>query len=653
MANRDNHARPSRPNTDQSTSEAHSRRRVLKALGATGVAAGVAGCLGGGSDDSAATATSEETSSPDTETLQPENIPRGGTFKVATTSTTNGLNAFRIGDGQTSARVNSVMDAGFSRTGEAYEDILPLWFEDFSVSEPVDQIEITLRDNLEYGNGYGELTADDYLWNLNNLWRPDWTAFTYSHLFNVGADNTPITFEKVDKYTIRETIPEPRPFFPYNEPLGGMYPIPKALAKPYVEAEDADGLEQDEEVMRAAFNGNLGPWDLKRWSQQSVMAFERAEDYYLRQWAKRDDRVPEVMANAPYFDEFHMQYFNKASTAREALKGGEIDRVSIPSTDVPEFRDQGGIELYKNPYRSWSGYLGINHRANGWTQLRNKKVRHAMAHIYHNEFIVENILNGRAGVQNTLHPTWGPYAPENPTTFSGSLDEARRLLKEGTSNDYGYSGDTFVGPDGNQVELTIVYQSGQTDDLRAAYLKKRLGKVGIKLNQETTSWPNLMSNYFKTTETAPGFSGEPGYGDENRQPSDYNRGPQDEAVSAQPWDFMLTLGFDYGPNTPASTITNLFGTEQSFNSYGYAPDRDLAGMRDAAQTAASRDAAKAKITEMLEYLSEERPVIFEYNPYNFYAYNDSVENIPDSPANDYYVEERYSEMYFSDGASGR
>ncbi|WP_239524331.1 ABC transporter substrate-binding protein [Halogeometricum borinquense] len=652
-----------RDNTNQGGGASFGRRRLIKYLAATGVATSLAGCSGGDSSGTAttgdSTATGGSTAGDATEQPSSDEIPAGGTFKKAVTATTNGLNVFRVGDGETTARIELVMDQGFTRLGPEYDNILPLWFEDVTVEQPVNQIEIKLRENLQFGEEYGELTADDYLWCIDNIWKADWASFAYANDFYVGKDDKPIQFEKVDKYTIRETIPSSRPFFPYNEPLSYQFPIPKELAKPYVEEQDAEGLEKDDSIMRATFNGNLGPWDLKNWKQQSVMEFERAEDYYLRKWAKEDDRVPDVFAEAPFFDEYHLQYFDKQQTARQALQADEIDTAYIPSTKISSYKQKEGLKLYKNPYRSWSGYLGINQRANGWSQLRNKKVRHAMAHIYNNDFIVKNILKGRAEVQNTLHPAWGPYSPDDVATFDGSLEKAKQLLKEGTSSDYGYSGDKFVGPDGEQVELTLVYQSDELDDLRAAYLKKRLGKVGIKLTQQTTSWPSLMKNYFNCTNPAEGVSDAEnlGYGEDGKDhPSIYNHGPWDKAVSSKSWDFMLTLGFEYGPLTPAGTIASLFSEEGNFNAYGYTPGKDLAAMRDEAQTAESREAAVGTIQEMLAYLSEERPVIFEYNPYNYYAYRNNVEGMGQSPPDshfDYRTDRWTAKMYFSDGTSGR
>lgn len=646
------------------TDVSEKRRRILKAIGVAGAAGTIAGCTGGGEEgtptDTANTTgptpkSATETATPDTNWAD---VPKGGTFIYGTTSTSRALNALRLGDGATSDRVHNLVDYGFERDGPEYEDVTPYLFEDFQVSDDLTSMTIKLRENLKFGNDYGEVTADDYLWTLRNIWNVDWFPFTYQYTFSVGKDDTPIEFEKVDKYTIKESIPESRPFFPYGEPLGGYIPIPKELAKPYVEEEDAEGLFKDKEIVETQFNGNLGPWDLKRYSEQSVVVFERAEDYYLREHAESDDRVPDAYSEAPFFDEYKIQHFSKESTIRQALKGGEIDYAGIPPTKIGSFENRDGVQVYENPFVSYSGYMGMNHRANGWEGIRNTKVRHAFANLYDREFVVKNIMNGRGGIQRTLYPTWGPYYPEDGVRgHDGKISKAKQLLKEGTSSDYGYNGNgEFVDGNGEQVELTMVYVSGTQDDLRASYTIKRFEKAGIAINEQTTSWSSLLTNYFYTKDPAEGVgTDEPiGYGEDGKtHPSVYNYGPWDKAVSSNDWDLMHTLGFSYGPLDPSGTINSLFGEEQTFNAYGYTPSKSIADLTDQAKTASSREEARSTIQEIMTVLAEEQPVVFESNPYSYGAYNDRAKNLPESPAKNYYVDQNWDTMYFEDGESGR
>lgn len=639
------------------------RRKILKGLGAAGAAGAFAGCSGGPEDTPTDTSnTPSATPEPVTDTPTPDTnwaeVPKGGTFIYGTTSTSRALNALRLGDGSTSDRVHNLVDYGFLRDGPEYENVTPYLFEDFTVSDDLTSMTITLRDNLEFGNDYGAVTADDYLWTLRNIWNVDWFPFTYQYTFSVGADNTPIEFEKVDKYTIKQSIPEPRPFFPYSEPLGGYIPIPQELGQPYVDEEDVEGLFQDDEIVRTQFNGNLGPWDLDRYSEQSVVVFDRADDYYLREVAESDDNVPDAYGEAPFFDQYKIQHFSRDSTIRQALKAGEIDYAGIPPTKTGSFEDREGVKLYENPFVAYSNYLGMNHRANGWEGMQNKKVRHAFANLYDREFVVKNIMNGRGGVQRTLYPTWGPYYPEGGVrSHEGTVSKAKELLKEGTSSDYGYNGSgEFVDGDGEQVELTMVYVSGTQDDLRASYTIQRFEKAGIAINEQTTSWASLLTTYFYTNQPAEGVGAdEPiGYGDDGQtHPSVYNYGPRDKAVSPKDWDLMNTLGFSYGPLDPAGTMEALFGEEATFNAYGYKPSKSIADLTDKAKSAPSREEARSTIQEIMTLLAEEQPVVYESNPYSYGGYNDRAKNLPESPAANYYVDQNWDTMYFEDGENGR
>lgn len=633
----------------------------MQTLGAAGAIGFTAGCstqdetpTEGQSTDPGTDATDTPTPSP-TPTETP--LQHGGTFIDGSSSDSRAVNALRIGDGTTSDRVAQLFDAGWIRNSPSYDDIMGLWFEEVNISDSLDVITLKLRDNLEYGNPYGQLTAEDYLWNIENVFTADWFNYTYGYTFSVGKDDTPIEHSKEGKLTIRQELPAPRPFFPYNNPLGYVIPVPREIIEPYMENEDAEGVDQDEQIRLSTYSGNLGPWKLTDYKSQSVVSFERNDDYYLREVAEDDDSVPDIWAEAPYFDNYQVQYFSEDSTARQALKADEIDRYPIPATKLSSFQNADNLFLYTNPYIAYSDYLGINQRANGWSQLRNKKVRQAISHLYDNDFVVENLLNGKGTTQDTLHPQWGPYYPEDGLwKDDGSLETAKQLLEEGTSSDYGYSGDTFVDGNGEQVELECVYVSGTTDDLRVEYTKKRLEEAGIKLNLTSTSWASLITQYFYTRNPAEGVADdEPiGYGsDGSEHPSVYNYGPRDKAVGAKSWDLMHTLGFSYGPLDPSGTVAALFAEKETFNAYGYIPSESIVDLRDEAKTADSIEAASSTVAEMMGLISEERPVAFESNYFSYMGYRDDVRGVPESPAASYFENQNHDLMAFEGGSANR
>jgi peptide/nickel transport system substrate-binding protein len=630
----------------------------MQSLGAAGAIGFTAGCSQPDETETEPPGGTPEGDDTPTATPTPEPLQHGGTFIDGTISDSRAVNPLRLGDGSTSDRAAQLFDAGWARNSPQYDDIEPYWFESVDVADSLDVVELTLRDNLEYGNPYGQLKAEDYLWNIENIFKSDWYNYTYSYTFSVGKDDEPIQFSKPDDLTIRMELPEPRPFFPYNNPLGYVIPVPREIVEPYMEEEDAEGLDQDDQIRLATFSGNLGPWKLTNYKPQSVVSYERNEDWYMRDVAEDDDRVRDILAEAPFFDSYQIQYFSEESTGRQALAAGEIDRFNIPATKLSNFQNDDDLTIYTNPYIAYSDYLGMNQRANGWTQMRNKKVRQAFSNLYDNDFVVENILNGKGTTQDTLHPQWGPYYPDEDTLFQdeGSLDRAKTLLEEGTSSDWGYSGDEFVGPDGEQLELDLVYVSSTDDDLRVEYTKQRFNEAGIALNLNSTSWASLITQYFYTRQPAEGVGeDEPiGYGPEGSEhPAVYNWGPRDKAVSAKSWDLMHTLGFSYGPLDPSGTVAALFAEKETFNAYGHVPENSLVELRDKAKTAESIEAATTTVSEMMGQISESRPVAFESNYFSYNGYRDRVRGLPENPAPSYFVDQEKDIMAFEDGSSGR
>jgi peptide/nickel transport system substrate-binding protein len=636
------------------------RRKMMQMLGAGGGTAFIAGCSTG-EDTPTPTSGGED---PDTDTPTPtatptpEPLQHGGTFIDATTGSASAVNALLLSDGSTQDRVFQVFDGGYNRNSPEYADISPRWFSEYDIADSLDTVTIKLQENLEYGNPYGDLNAETYMWNIENLFNADWYSYAYKSEFTYGTERKPYQFEKTGTYEITVSVDQPRPFFPYNIPLGYTIPVPRDIVEPYMEEEDAEGLEQDERINLSDYSGNLGPWKLADYKSQSVYSYERNDDYYLRELVEDDDRIDDVYAEAPYFDNYKVQYFQDDGTARQALKAGEVDRVAIPSSKLNNFKGEDGLEIFTNPYIAYTDWMGINHRANGWSQLKNKKVRQALAHLYDNDAVVENILGGKGTTQDTLHPQWGPYYPSDDNLWKddGSMETAKTLLEEGTSSDFGYSGDTFVDGNGDQVELTIVYVSGTTDDLRVEYTKKRLEDAGFSINVESTSWTNLLYTYFAANKPADGVDAEEmGYGEDNFNPAGpFNKGPADEAVSSKSWDLMHTLGGGYGPLTPAGTVIAFLGERGFLNAFGYSAESgDLAALRDEANTAESIEAARSTVAEMFKIVSEERPVIFESNYFDYDGYNSRVVGKPKSPAASYFTDIDKDVMAFEDGESGR
>ncbi|HET7325388.1 MAG TPA: peptide-binding protein, partial [Halococcus sp.] len=111
----------------------------------------------------------------------------------------------------------------------------------------------------------------------------------------------------------------------------------------------------------------------------------------------------------------------------------------------------------------------------------------------------------------------------------------------------------------------------------------------------------------------------------------------DKAVSSEPWDLMLTLGFEYPPTDPSGLVADLYAEQGNFNLYGYTPSKDIEAMRQKAKTASSRDAAKNTIQEMFSLVADEQASVFESNYYGYRGFRKKVQGLPESPLKNYWV----------------
>lgn len=631
------------------------RRDLMKYLGAGGAAA-LAGCGGGGDDGSDPTT---EGDGQDTTDGEAEGPVMGGRFTLGRRNDAQTLNPLRISDGSTSDRVYQLMDGGLARQTE--EDIAPYWFESWELSDSLDVVDVKLRENLSFGSyegtDYGDLTADTYLENISELFT-GWYPYTYAYNYTVGGEE--ISFSKEGEYSIRMELPSPQPLWYFKSGMKFSLVVPETIIDRYAENQNVEGLDEDPEVVNCRFNGNLGPWDLNRWSRQSIIVFDRNDDWYLRDAdmsAFEPGPQAEDYTEAPYFDQFAFQVFNSDNTIRQALRTGQIQQAGISVQRVDSFEEDPNTKVTRDPFVSYSSYMGLNQRANGWEPLRNQEVRYAMANLYNRNFVVENVIEGEGEVQGTLHPGWGPYYPDDIKEFDWSVETAQDLLESGTGSDYGYdSGGTFRGPEGEQVDLTLVYQPGTLDDLRAQYIADRFGEAGINVQYETQSFGAILRNFFAVTQPAEGFEqGEIGYGPDNSQhPGQYNYGPRDRAVGRNPWDLMITLGFSYGPYDPTGTVAALLDKRGAFNAYGHVPDVDVsyADARDRISAITDQEELRSETRELLRLCGEDQPLVFESNPIGYTATYETVQGPNTSgEVGSYFGGFEYNQLWYENGQS--
>ncbi|MFB6280902.1 MAG: ABC transporter substrate-binding protein [Haloferacaceae archaeon] len=588
------------------------RRRLLRAL-AAGASVSVAGCSGENGDGGDGGGTARG--------------PGDRSFIAGTTSGAQSLSPAVISDEATDNRLNLLYDTG----GVVDDDDIGFegrLLESWSLSDDARRVTYTVRDGLEWGAGYGQLTAEDYVYTARNLFLSDWANYSQRPFFYLGGE--PIQYERTGRLTFEARLPQRRPNWLHEDVLYGVYPLPKELIRKYEPTDggegDIQGLNRDEAITSGDLNGNLGPFDLVSWEKGQRMVVTRNEDYYLADTDVDDG----AFRGSPALDNYTYQVFDERTTGYSAIKAGDITSIGVEARKVSELSGASGVKLWNSEFGSGIFWLNLNFRANGWPPLRRSRtVRQAMAHLLDRSTLIDQIFDGNANPVDTFHPRWGPYYDdEKIVTFEPSTETARRKLREGTSGDYGYNArDEFVGPDGEQVELKLVIDNtSQQGEIVGNFMRQRLEAVGIGVTIDGLPFNRIITTYMhNSVQNNPDYSGEPAY-----KAGPYNAGPPEQAVSKEPWDIIYGVGFSTSPYAPWQPIKGTLTPRATFNFTGYrTDDYDIAGTIAEAPSA-SPERTQRMMTDLFGFLSRDQPFVWAFNEHNNVAYRQGVQNLPEA-----------------------
>ncbi|AZH25551.1 ABC transporter substrate-binding protein [Haloplanus aerogenes] len=580
------------------------RRDVLKLIGATGVA-GLAGCSGNGGNDGGGESSDRSVQ---------------GTYVSASSVDAQSLNWLTIADATSGSYVTATLDGAWAIKPE--REIFPLW-ADYSTDDGR-VYEIELRENLEWGAGYGQMTAEDWVYMITNVFqaRPNWSGYpnadSWFRMNPESSEREPIPVEQTGTRTFEIRLFEVDPSFPFKPVLWRQQCIPKGILEKYVPDQDTEGLQQDEELNTLAYTGNLGPYTYEQWERSARYTVTRNEDYYL----KDVEGVPERFTEAPYFDQQVVRVISEESTRLGALESGEVDSAGIPPDKANRFENLPNVNVNVTP-QPYARIIVYNMRANGWEPFRSKAVRRALAFAVNKETVVQNILRGYGQVSQTMQPKWSQWYVDSEVEEFGVGDrygpEATRSRLESALSDteYAYDGETLVDGSGEQVTLSIYYDSGQpTEGTIAEFIAQEFGEnAGIDVQPEAVSSSTFQSNYVQTS--AP----------EGTEPEwtagVFNGGPRDVATSAEPWDMSINLQFNTYPFTPASS-KGFFERQGGINYYGYYPDSDIAELYEQASATTDETRRQELFGRAFGLISEEQPFGFLAMPSSVSGYADNV-----------------------------
>jgi peptide/nickel transport system substrate-binding protein len=584
-----------------------------------GGAAGLAGCTsGGGGTDG----TTEDQGSNDVGLDEDvEELPSvSGSYDTVTSAGFDTLNPLYNTEAGAGTAIGRTMDTGytFDEDGEYF----PLLY-DMSTEDGGNTWVFEIRDGLEFSDPYGQVTADSFVYQIQELHQSDWAN-------TADATNwTGVTVEKTGTLEFQAELASPQLLWPESyDP--SLYPIPKELVEPYVKEEDTEGLRQDEELLELKFTGNLGGFVLDNWERSAGTEYSRNDDYYIQ----NIDEGPTLFEEAPYFESASISVVKEQSSRLGALQSGEADAASIPPARFEEFK-QKDLSVFQIP-QPYNEIISVNMRDNGWNAgpgnlFRYKSFRQGLACAISKDKLITGVYRGLAKPHFTWQPRFSEFYPEGEIQQFGvgdlyGRDVARERVRtaiDQSEYDYRFDGDALVNPDGDQVTLDIYHSAGQeTEKILAEFITQELEKnLGIKVVVEAIEGTRFNDKFW--TGTPPEDPPEDAELGNSWAVGPNNPGPR-QVTSAESWDMSLVYGLNTFPRNPLTNSVFFDGPDAQYNPVGYYPEFDAAGIIENARQAESVEELKQALKKLFAKLAEEQPYIMLAFPDDLVGYNPAL-----------------------------
>lgn len=617
------------------------RRKWLKALGVTGTV-GLAGCLGGGtggngSGDGNGSGGGGGGGGGQNQSNQSQQggIPSvGGTYRTITTAEPSTLNPLYNSESGAGTLIGYTLDLGYDFMPET--KYFPQTYE---LSTDKSQVWVAnLREGMKFSGDYGKVTAEDFVYQITQVQQSEWAGTA-----DTSSWPSEINVEQTGELEFQIELPNPNALYPETlDPL--LYPIPKKLMQPYVDAQDAQGFRKDKELLNLSFTGNVGAYTLENRNRGNSLTFARNDEYYLRD----AEGVPKDFSKAPYFENLEVQIVKEQAARVAALKTGETDSAAVPPNQMETIKKKNGIETYVIP-QPYTEVCCYNMRDNGWNTgpgnlFRKKKFRQGLACSVNKKKLAKGVFRNFADPVFTWQPNWSRWYPEDTSEIEqygvGDLygkKPARSRIKEAIADtDYGYSGDMLKNPSGETCELSLYVIAGdQTDQAMAQYLAQEYEKnAGIKIAVETIQGTQFTKEYWQ--QQIP----------DNPKQYPWSNGPNNagprEVTSAQPWDMEIVFGLNTYPLNP-TTANVFFIKDSAYNPYGYYPSWNADKLFEKASSATSEKKLQSIFNEIFAKINEDQPFNMLVFPADTVGYSADIEG----PIENFFNEWDFSTWYRS------
>jgi len=334
---------------------------------------------------------------------------RGGTYVEGIADFPHYLNPLLSGYHETDQDICALVFSGltrFNKHGEVEADLAREW------KVTLDGLTYTfyLRSDAYWHDGT-PLTADDVLFTLDLIKDPEFPGPP-----DLGASVwQAVTVEKVDRRTVRFTLPEPyAPFLDYTTvgilPAHLLKGIPAAI------------------LMDAEFNLNpvgSGPFQLAEMAVEDGMITSMVLKPFPRYYGAQ-----------PYLDRVQFRFYPSYQTVLSAYEEEEVEGIArIPVADLPRASTFTDLNLFSAQVAE-QGIVFLNHnRAEALPFFQDQEVRQALLYALDRQQIIDRALGGQALIAHgpLIPGTWAynddiPHYEYDPDMANDLLDEAGWVL---------------------------------------------------------------------------------------------------------------------------------------------------------------------------------------------------------------------------------
>lgn len=359
----------------------------------------------------------------------------------STTAASSGTFTYAInGDPSSTNPINTSDRWGLTLTNMIYSPLVRVEADGSYVNELADSYEIAkdglsitvkLRQDVKWSDGE-KFTADDVIFTYEQKAKKE-----NGNADGLWINDKPVTFEKVDDYTVKFILPSV-----------SAAALDNIVTETYIVPKHAYNDEPDFSVSQLTNEAvGTGPYKLVEYKHGEYIKLAANENYYKGK-AKIENLVLRIISSA--------------DTTKVALQTGEVDAAFVLPTDIADL-DKNKITTYAYT-ENRVGYMGLNTLTE---ELKDVRVRQAVLYALNKDEMNQAAYLDKEYYETpySFLPVANPYQTKKVEKYSQNLEKAKKLLAEaGVSN----------------LKLNLAYSASDVaQTLQATLIQEQLAKVGI------------------------------------------------------------------------------------------------------------------------------------------------------------------------------